>query len=104
MSQLIRSRGTVDRPAGRDRPPTSDGFVPSTRTWRSRASPLYGVADGMGGHAGGDVAARTAVDALRAAFRSSRPSTASSPPCRRRTKPYGSGAVPSGTCVAWGPL
>ena len=32
------------------------------------SSPLYGVADGMGGHAGGDVAARTAVDALQAAF------------------------------------
>ncbi len=33
------------------------------------SSPLYGVADGMGGHAGGDVAARTAVDALESAFR-----------------------------------
>jgi PPM family protein phosphatase len=33
------------------------------------ASPLFGVADGMGGHVGGDIAARTAVDALRAAFR-----------------------------------
>jgi PPM family protein phosphatase len=32
------------------------------------ASPLYGVADGMGGHVGGDVAARTAVEALQAAF------------------------------------
>ncbi len=33
------------------------------------SGPLYGVADGMGGHAGGDVAARTAVDALEASFR-----------------------------------
>ena len=33
------------------------------------SSPLYGVVDGMGGHAGGDVAARTAVDALESAFR-----------------------------------
>jgi protein phosphatase len=33
------------------------------------SAPLYGVADGMGGHAGGDVAARTAVDALESAFR-----------------------------------
>ena len=66
----------IDRSCARDRPPTSAGSGRSTRTCALETPNLFAVADGMGGHAGGEVAARLAVDTLLDVVRASRRSTA----------------------------
>jgi serine/threonine protein phosphatase PrpC len=60
VSELrIEAGGATD--PGRVRPDNQDAFVV--------ADSLFAVCDGVGGHRGGQVASRTAIDALQSAFR-----------------------------------
>ena len=84
---------------------TDVGLVRSNNQDQLLVSPgLYAVADGMGGHAAGEVASSTAMSALAAAFEATDQHTAvpwrALP--RLQTGRFGSKPGPTGPCSGWG--
>ena len=74
--------------------PTSAASARATRTRTSSSRPLYAVADGMGGHRGGDVASSLALETIEELFRERRGHARRAGP-RARTAPCASARRPT---------